>query len=144
MTDTNTSGINCNQFRELFDSQVDGNRNLEPSTEKMYKQHEESCKACHTWKSQTVEIIGMSANLPMFDVSEALTQRILASVETEKAKVISFQGLPAGPLCAATALAVVLLLPEGLQGTLSWAAGLIGLALLQLLLNSASASESVG
>ncbi len=87
----------------------------------------------------------MTAVMPKFDVSEALTQRILNSVETEKTKVLSLERLPAAPLGIIAAIAVIMLLPaEGLQGALAWSVGVVGLVLLQVLLKSASATESVG
>lgn len=145
MSDTKTSGNSCNEFRKLFDRIADGDQSVGPAARKAHDEHVADCSSCQSWKAQTLQIIDMSSALPSFDVSEALTQRILNSVETERKKSISLERLPAAPLCVMAATAIVLLLPaEGLQGALSWSAGILGLLLLQILLRSASAQESLG
>lgn len=145
MSDTNTSGKNCSNFRVLFDRIADGDKSIDLAERNLHEAHGSSCTSCQIWKSQTMEVMDMTAVMPKFDVSEALTQRILNSVETEKTKVLSLERLPAAPLGIIAAIAVIMLLPaEGLQGALAWSVGVVGLVLLQVLLKSASATESVG
>jgi hypothetical protein len=145
MSDTNKSGINCADFRALFDRIADGDKGVNSTELNAYEGHKDHCAACRSWKAQTVDLMDLASGLPNFDVSEALTQRILTSVENEQRKVVSLEHLPAAPLCIVAAVTLILLLPvEGLQGALSWFVSLMGLGLLQALLKSASVSESPG
>ena len=145
MNEANKFGKDCADSRALYDRLADGDKSVSSEQIKLHNEHTASCKPCQVWQSQILALSDMASALPQFDVAEALTQRILSSVETEKAKIISLERLPAMPLGVVAAVVVVLLLPtEGLQGAFSWSAGVMGLLLLQALLKSANASEMPG
>lgn len=145
MSEIDKSGKDCAEFRVLFDRLADGDKSVSSDERKRYEAHDGSCKSCEAWQRQSKDLMDMMAAMPQFDVSEALTQRILSSVETEKGKVISLESLPAMPLGIVAAAAVILLFPvDGVQGALSWMAAAAGLVLLQVLVKTTSASEVTG
>jgi hypothetical protein len=145
MSDTNKSGINCADYRALFNRIADGDKSVSSTEKNAYEGHVDHCAGCRSWKAQTVDLMDLASGLPNFDVSEALTQRILTSVDSERSKIVSLEHLPAAPLCIIAAVTMILLLPvEGPQGALSWFVSLMGLGLLQALLKSASTTESPG
>lgn len=145
MSEIDNFGNDCAEFRVLFDRLADGDKGITSGEKKRYADHDGSCKSCAAWQRQSKDIMDMMAAMPQFDVSEALTQRILTSVETEKGKVVSLESLPAMPLGIVAVASVILLFPvDGVQGALSWMAAAAGLVLLQVLVTSTSASEMPG
>lgn len=130
--------FNCNDYREYYAQRESGELTGENASLRA-SEHVEKCSDCSAYLKQHEMLLQASANLPLFDVSEKLTQNILLSIETQQRKFDLL--LPIG---VATALIFFVLLPiDSLQGWLAWGLGLIGLAGLQQLLKSSDLSEMV-
>ncbi|MBX9688314.1 MAG: hypothetical protein K2X27_16515 [Candidatus Obscuribacterales bacterium] len=103
--------------------------------------HLECCASCKAYWLQHKQILEMGAALMHFDVSEGLTQRILTSIEKEETPAIESSLLPLGLIGV---FAFLLMVPfDSLQSLASWASGILGLYILQLLMNAAKAKEQV-
>lgn len=145
MSDIENSGKNCAEFRALADRLADGEAGLTVAQKEYCQEHVKVCKACRAWQYQTREIVDMVSMMPQFDVSEALTQRILSSVERERGVKSALEALPAMPLGIVAGFSFILLLPmDGIQGAFSWTAAIAGLVLFQVLLKSTASSEAAG
>ncbi len=134
----------CSRVREILteilDDTADSTRNnLENSTQEVDGErvsiHLQSCDRCQNWQAQTEEMVDMARLLPQFDVSERLTQSILAQVavvESSKQQQLSWLVYAAA---VALFLYVMLFVDafESVWGIGSWIVGLgtmIGLKLL--------------
>jgi len=99
--------------------------------------HEAQCSSCRVWTAQTQSILDVAAAMPQFDVSEALTQRILESVEAEAKRPRVEFGLLL-PAAFAAGVALFTMAPvESVEGMLSWAIGLAGVVLLKAIVEMA-------
>ena len=134
----------CSRVREILteilDDTADSTRNnLENNTQEVDGErvsiHLQSCARCQNWQAQTEEMVDMARLLPQFDVSERLTQSILAQVavvESSKQQQLSWIVYAAA---VALFLYVMLFVDafESVWGIGSWIVGLgtmIGLKLL--------------
>lgn len=134
----------CRRVREILteilDDTADSTRNnLENCTQEVdgerVSMHLQSCDRCQNWQAQTEEMVDMARLLPQFDVSERLTQSILAQVavvESSKQQQLSWIVYAAA---VALFLYVMLFVDafESVWGIGSWIVGLgtmIGLKLL--------------
>jgi predicted anti-sigma-YlaC factor YlaD len=134
----------CSRVREILteilDDTADSTRNnLDNNTQEVDGErvsiHLQSCARCQNWQAQTEEMVDMARLLPQFDVSERLTQSILAQVavvESSKQQQLSWIVYAAA---VALFLYVMLFVDafESVWGIGSWIVGLgtmMGLKLL--------------
>jgi hypothetical protein len=66
-------------------STVDDTATYTPEQLLVAEQHIRTCVQCETWRNQVNAITLSAKNMPMFDVPESLTQRIMADVQIEAA-----------------------------------------------------------
>jgi len=130
----------CKNYKAKYDDLRGGA--LGSGEELQMNAHHEQCASCQAWRAQTDKLIDMSAAIPQFDVSEALTQRILVSVDAEHRKPALESGylIPLAVVAAAMSLTVLPL--DSIDGLFSWAIGLAGLFVLKAIV-SASPAETV-
>lgn len=74
----------CGNYRNLLDKRLDHDCVLTDEEDRVVDAHLEVCTACSAWYSHTASIIETAKVMPQFDVSENLTQNILASVAREE------------------------------------------------------------
>lgn len=130
--------LNCVEYRDLFAALESGNA-INEIDETTAKTHLSTCADCAAFKQQHEFIAEAAANMPMFDVSESLTQKILQSVDVKAARVDLFL-----PLGITAGLVFLMLSPsDSLNGWIAWGAGGLGLCALQFLVKSADAGEQV-
>lgn len=132
-----SSAVSCRSFRNLFEKQDLGLSLSE--IEKECLAHTEDCQACLSWSRQHNQILDLAAGLPQFDVSEGLTQKILAGLEKEKTPAAEISFLP---MQIAAVASVFLLFPvDSIQTIMGWTAGLAGLLALKLIMSTAESKE---
>lgn len=132
--------IDCKDFSTLFERTESGFA-LTQSEESALLKHENCCKACKGLSKQHKQITVLASGFPQFDVSEGLTQKILKSVEQESVPTVHTSFYPIG---LAASIVILVLVPfDSIQSLLGWASGLLGLAVLQILMKTANAREQV-
>jgi hypothetical protein len=132
----------CEKYRSLYDDQRDGLLNEELS--EALKLHGSACHRCSAWAHQTADVVDSVATLPLFDVSEHLTQSILNAVASEPKRAFSSSyGLlvPAAVICTAGMVALFPL--DSMEGMISTALSFAGLWLVKLLISSSSSEQTV-
>lgn len=75
-----------------------------------FQQHAAGCAHCRQWQQESADIVDMAAALPQFDVSEHVTQNILAAVDQEaRLPILGHHGLllPLGVVCLAFSLTLL-------------------------------------
>ncbi len=68
-----------------------------------FRDHKEACEGCRAWATQMSAIDDAVSAMPQFDVPEALTQRIMQSVESQPAGANSWLLLAALSLLSVAA-----------------------------------------
>lgn len=137
----------CEEFRLVACRVADDERDIEAGLLKLYNEHAGECKPCAAWKSHNDQIIELAVAMPQFDISEALTQKILSSVENEKQGIMPAirslpSTLPSLPLGVIGMFLMVVILPfDTVEGAMSWACGLAGLVALKLLVSTTNKTE---
>ena len=134
MEDQTQSGEECTRYRYAFDECRD---------EAWADEHKRGCQVCSAWTAQSVQIMDLAADMPQFDVSEALTQRILNAVELERA--VSPHRVPLYICPSAILLAGLLLTAvpyETMDGLLSWVCGIGALGVVQFLVSTKSGEQA--
>lgn len=124
----------CARYRYAFDACRD---------EAWADEHKRDCRTCNAWAAQSLQIMDLAADMPQFDVPEALTQRILNAVELERA--VAPPPVPIFVWPSAVLLAGLLLTAvpfETADGLLSWVCGIGALALVQFLVCTKSGEQA--
>jgi hypothetical protein len=139
--DARSTMENCKNYRLKYDDLRDGA--LESSEALELKAHRDQCAGCQAWQAQTESLMNMSSAMPQFDVSEALTQRIMASVEAESRRTAVESGylIPLAVVAAAMSLTVLPL--DSVDGLFSWAIGLGGLFVLKAIVSVTPTAEQM-
>lgn len=123
----------CITFRKQAD---------DPDGISTFQKHMESCDGCKQWHRHNEELGAIVSAMPQFDVSEALTQQILAAVDKQPKRNLAHALL--APLAVAAAAVCCTLMPiDTLEGLLSTAVGFGGLYLIRLVVKSAPHEELV-
>jgi predicted anti-sigma-YlaC factor YlaD len=135
----------CRRLRSVFDDlgKGVGAARGQPD-EQLILEHFAECADCRDWQSQTIDLVSQMSAMPQFDVSEALTQRILASVRDEESTRLSTAQMVS--MAVATGVAVAFLCFDSLEsaaGLASWLVGLSALFLLKPLLDGHSSHGKV-
>jgi hypothetical protein len=84
------------------------------------QQHGENCANCRVWTKQMNSIVNDIGQIPQFDVSEALTQKVLAGITQERKShaIKEWIVLPASLIvCAAVCFVAPL---DSVEGACSW------------------------
>ena len=74
----------CGDLRKLLNNRLDHDCVLSDEEDRLVDAHLEACTACSAWYRHSASIIETAKVMPQFDVSESLTQNILASVAKEE------------------------------------------------------------
>lgn len=121
----------------IFRKQAD-----EPDGVSKFQKHIESCDGCKQWHRQNEELGAMVNAMPQFDVSEGLTQRILAEVQGQPRR--HFAGALLAPLAVAAAAVTCAWMPlDTVEGLLSTAVGIAGLYFIRVVVKAAPHEELV-
>ncbi len=132
----------CKEFRQQFDEVGDGALPIYRTAS--IANHASICADCSVWKSQMVDILAMTSGLPQFDVSEHLTQSIMATVAAERKLPLATNFglmLPLGVFCAAGLVAVFPI--DTVEGILSTALSLVGVYAVKLMICGDKTEELV-
>ena len=123
----------CRSARLYFDARLaedipEGGE--QPELRKQIEQHLIECDACLAWQRQTTELIAVAAQVPQFDVPEALTQRILKEAMQQQSRKDSIFASTVAALVAVCALSVLLFVDrcETTTGVMSWLLGMATMA----------------
>lgn len=128
----------CRQTRDLLDKDASGHA-LVPATSNEVEQHLKACPGCARCYKQVNELISLTAALPQFDVPEALTQRILASINVkQEPAALSGQMIVMALVVIASVIWLAADSVETALGLISWIIGFAGVALLKLLIDTPS------
>jgi hypothetical protein len=135
------AGDKCIEFRSLYDDGWLG------SASDPLRFHADNCAACQRWIAQVDDISRQVAVLPQFDVSEQLTQRILADVQAQgQGQALTPANLHYALLVPVVVACLVLTCTvapvDTLEGTLSTLLALVALAGINLLFRTARVEES--
>lgn len=117
--------INCQDFSDSLNVEQD--------------QHLSLCKPCQVWLEENRELVEATNKIVQFDVSEALTQKILTRVEAEATHSYKVYAAITGLIVLTLALAFVNSL-DSFFGGISWLVSLIPFILLK---NFASYADEV-
>jgi len=120
----------CRKARLYFDARLaEDEPECEggPELRKQIEQHLTECAECLSWQRQTTELAAIAAQMPQFDVPEALTQRILNDVSLQQSKHGSLIATVAAVLVSTCAVAVLMIVDqcESTTGLLSWLVGMV-------------------
>jgi|AGTN01.1.fsa_nt_gi hypothetical protein len=134
--DKGESEKDCGNYRNLLDKRLDHDFVLSDEEDRLVDAHLEACTKCSAWYRHTASIIETVKVMPQFDVSENLTQNILASVAKEE---IASQRSWSWVVYATGIFAAmwVLLIVDGYEtiwGVGSWILGLLTLVALKFLI----------
>ena len=144
--DTGQEDFDCSKFRMHYERKECGEL-VSAIDSAQGELHVSKCSNCAALLKQNEIISEMTLNLPQFDVSENLTQRIMQSVNIQQQNqggAISSRSDLLLPLGGAASLMFVLLMPaDSMQGWLAWGMGLLGLLGLQLLVQASGSEEQV-
>lgn len=138
MDDQIQLGEECKRYRQAFDECRD---------DAWADEHKRQCQPCCTWVTQSIQIVQLTAEMPQFDVPEALTQRILTAVELEKNVARTAMPIYVWPSAALIAGVMLTALPyESAEGLLSWGCGLMALVVVKFLVcgNKPATESSAG
>jgi hypothetical protein len=131
----------CRQARQ----NIDDTDTLAPEQSLSIEQHIRNCAECTVWRHQAKAISTAASELPMFDVPEAVTQRIISDVQnlSEKQK---WTGQP-WILSVITISAVSWIFAvdplESLNGTVSWLIALVVLAGLKMIIENNTKNDAM-
>ncbi len=136
MTDA-MSSHECKSFRSAIEAKLDsGGRLAELVKLSEHRLLLNSCASCADWCRQTNDLLSAAAVLPQFDVSEALTQRILSAVQAERQSSVTAKEIVLTAAVLGLAVAFVALESfESISGLLAWFAGVAAVAVLKVLLS---------
>lgn len=139
MADENDD-IYCLSYTRLFEK-IETGENLSPAETQACENHQRICRKCDAWRKQHLSIAQLAIDMPQFDVSEGLTQKILGSIEKESTPGVETSIVP---LAVAATFAFILLIPfDSIQSLYGWGAGILGLVILQMLINTANSKEQL-
>ncbi len=133
----------CTQVREMIEFGSEKGT-LDVSSKATVDEHLLGCLSCQTWAQQTESLVNVAAAMPQFDVSEALTQNIMVSIQSE----VSSRKSAKMPMMSAvaTVLALTILFYsfsfDNVYGLISWTIGLASMYLLQRLICGGTAVET--
>ncbi len=82
MNQDNQNNAKCSSIREFLNLILEGDA-LTPEENAASKQHLKDCPDCSSWYQQHKSIIAQAKDLPLFDVQEQLTQKILHQLEID-------------------------------------------------------------
>ena len=137
------SNNSCDEFRGNYEALRDPSSLIDADLRKRLDNHVAECASCQRYKVQSDDIVAMSAQLPQFDVSEQITQNIMAAVGSERrTPAAGHYGLliPVGVACIAAAITVLPV--DSWEGLASTAVGVVGLVLLKMLISNVQPEES--
>ena len=108
--------------------------------------HLKSCKPCAQWQSQMQDIVAAARATAQFDVSEALTQRILSALDQERSGKAASANQVASllELLAAGAGVFVVDSMESLSGLGSWCVGLAVMFVIQTIVAGGQPGNQAG
>jgi predicted anti-sigma-YlaC factor YlaD len=144
----NVNEDDCRNARLYFDARLaedepecDGG----PELRQKIEQHLTECAECLSWQRQTTELAAVASQLPQFDVSEALTQRILNDAAMQQSKKGSIIATVAGVLVALCALGVLQVVDqcESTTGLLSWLVGMVTMVAFAKFVSEPAAAATV-
>ncbi len=144
MTEANNCH-DCKTLRSSLETKLDSGAQLADltSSSEIEKQLS-SCASCRVWCEHTMDLIAAASVIPQFDVPEALTQRILVAVETERKASITVKEVVLTAIVLGLTVAFVALESfESVSGLLAWFAGVAAVAVLKVVLTAPSASGEV-
>ena len=142
MNEKEQQAIECHEYRDSFDELNDQLAPMSAQRQSALTAHGKQCTSCASWREQTEQLIDMAEAMPQFDVSEALTQRILTAVELERTVRAGSTTPYLVPLAAVTAILLFAWIPfETVDGVVSWVLGAAGLAGLKLLITTPGAAD---
>lgn len=133
----------CIQVRELIEFGTERGT-LDTMSKAKVDEHLLGCLSCQTWAQQTESLVNMAAALPQFDVSEALTQNIMSSIQAEASTRKSAVMPMVSAIATVVALAVLFysFSFDNVYGLISWTIGLASMYLLQRLVCGGTAVET--
>ncbi len=131
----------CIQARENFED----TETLAPEQSLSFEQHIRNCPDCTAWRNQTKSITSVAVEMPMFDVPEAVTQRIMSQVQTisEQRKWAGQSWILSVVTIAAFAWIFALDPLESVNGTVSWLIGLLALFGLKMVVETTVKSDAI-
>lgn len=121
------SDMKCNQARDLISHGLAREAGeSDTAVDAQAQMHLKQCSSCATWSHQINEIAAVAANMPQFDVSEAMTQNILKAIEAEPAHGHVLSGVTVVQILIGIAMFAFMLFEaaEDLNGVISWSIGL--------------------
>jgi hypothetical protein len=137
------SNQTCLEIRSAIDELLDIKLTASLSEEKsmalksaqltaQVNEHTKQCAGCANFQSQNAQIADLTASMPQFDISEALTQKVMTLVmdevkEQDKVKEIGMQELVAAVMALTIVALVSLISHENLSGFYSWVLSFAGL-----------------
>ncbi|MBI4534201.1 MAG: hypothetical protein HY711_09690 [Candidatus Melainabacteria bacterium] len=126
----------CDDMRLLVDRRLEESEAALTADQcEELKQHLSACASCRTWEQEMSEIMAMAASAPQFDVSEALTQRILSAVRGQTAFPVSTRQVVLVVLAVASMMSILVMdSVESIAGLGSWLISLAGMAVFKQLL----------
>lgn len=98
----------------------------------LVNEHTKECADCKSFQSQNNQIAALTASMPQFDISEALTQKVMAVViaeakEQDIIKEIGMQELMSAVIALTIVVLISLASHENLSGFYSWVLSFAGL-----------------
>lgn len=133
----------CNQVREMIE--FGGEKGtLDSSSKAKVDEHLLDCLSCQKWAQQTESMVSMASAMPQFDVSEALTQNIMSSIQSEVAtrKSPTMSMVSVVSTFAALAILFYSFSFDNVYGLISWTIGLASMYLLQRLVCGGTAEST--
>lgn len=133
--------MNCSEARDTLSSSL-----ARDNTEKHagVDMHLKECSSCNVWSHQMNEIVTTASGMTQFDVPESLTQNIMRAVDAETVQHKSMSASLLVPAIFAVLLAVIFVIEthESVGGIISWAAGLVAMYSVSLLVSSNKGAET--
>lgn len=146
MTNMSEKDMSCNQARDLLGhglarDEGGGDTALDAQAHMHLKQ----CASCSTWSQQVNEIAAVALNMPQYDVSEAMTQRIVSAIDAEPTYGRALGGVSAVQIVFGLAMFAFMLFEaaEDINGVISWSIGLAIVYGISLLVSSNREVETV-
>lgn len=133
----------CTQVRELIEF-GSAKGALDSSDKEKVDEHLLGCLSCQTWAQQTESLVNMAMAMPQFDVSEALTQNIMSSIQAEASTRKSLAMPIISTVSTLVALAILFYSSsfDNVYGLISWTIGLACMYLLQRLVCGGTTVET--
>lgn len=137
MSETNEKN-ECRDLRALLAKRWDDRERPPAEGEEIaVNQHLAQCLQCRQWREQTEDLTSTAQAIPQFDVSEGLTQRIMATVQAEQKSQSTVRQMVLMVVVAVAACLFLLLEgDESATGALAWLVGLAGVGLLKPILDA--------